>query len=159
MCKPMPLASRSRWVLLASAVLSCFPALVSAQNPGATSVSQQLEMVIREYGERGLSLAQPIIERDLADQQRDTVRVTLAGGSTYVVYGACDQDCTELKMQVRDEAGAVLDSLTEMEDPILQMESPRTQEYRIIVSPICRMDPCRVGLAVFVVPPRPRRER
>lgn len=159
MYKPMPLASRSRWVLLAGAVLSCFPALVSAQNPGPRSVRQQLDEMVRVYGHRDLSLAHPIIEGELADQKRDTVRIALAGGSTYVVYGACDQDCTSLDMRVTDEAGAVVDSLTELEDPILQFDSPRTQTYRIVVSLTCQVDPCRYGIGVFVVPPRPRRER
>jgi hypothetical protein len=62
-------------------------------------------------------------------------------------------------MQVIDAAGAAVDSLGDTEDPILQMESPRTQQYRIVVSTDCRMDPCRFGLAVLVIPPRQPRNR
>jgi hypothetical protein len=132
-----------------AAGLACIPTVASAQDSVPSVVRRQLEAEARRYQQHGYSLARPIIEGDLRDRQRETIRVALEGGRTYGIAGACDQDCTEIYMEVTDERGRVLDSLSEIEDPYLQFDAARTEEYVIIVSLRCVMEPCRYGLAIF----------
>jgi hypothetical protein len=127
---------------------ACCPALASAQGSAPSTVRQQLEIEARRFQQRGYSLVRPVIEGDLDDRQQDTIRVTLGGGS-FAVDAACDQDCVDLDMKIIDDSGDVVATLADYEDPVLQLDTTRTAEYRIILSLTCRMDPCRYGIAIF----------
>jgi hypothetical protein len=137
-------------IILLTVFGACVPAFAAAQDSTASPVRRELEMMTRTFSQRGYALAHPIVEGDLNDRERGTVRVNLEAGKTYVVAGACDQDCTDLDMQITDGSGRVLVTRSEIEEPILQLTPATTQEYRVIVSPRCTMNPCRYGIAVWV---------
>ncbi|MFL5381069.1 MAG: hypothetical protein ACJ8GN_00960 [Longimicrobiaceae bacterium] len=128
-------------IILFAAFGACIPVSAAAQDSTASPVRRQLELMTRTFAQRGYALAHPIVEGDLDDGERGTVRVNLEGGKTYVVAGACDQDCTELDMQITDGSGRVLVTRSEIEEWILQLTAPTTQEYRVIVSPRCTPRP------------------
>jgi hypothetical protein len=92
----------------------------------------------------------------LNTDESDSLTLTLRVGTSYVVVGACDEDCSKL--------GLVLSDLTSHElaadhasdhAPVVRLTPATTASYRVrVVMDRCQMNPCRYGVAVLT-PPAP----
>jgi hypothetical protein len=74
--------------------------------------------------------------------------VQLEHGKSYIFQGACDQDCSDVDLEVLDAGGASVGQDVATDDrPHVAVNNPRTGEYRVRVwLAQCEVEPCYVGL-------------
>lgn len=73
---------------------------------------------------------------------------TLDGGRAYLFQGACDQDCSDVDLEVLGPTGASLGQDVELDDrPVVAFTAPQAGEYTVRVwLAQCTVEPCFVGL-------------
>lgn len=88
---------------------------------------------------------------DLRNQASTTWYVTLQAGTEYKIFGACDEDCADLDLELRDESGRLLAEDSEDDDyPIVSVRPRFTQEYAFKVTMAdCWRAPCGYMVGVF----------
>ena len=68
----------------------------------------------------------------LREGANGTVTYTLVKGNTYKIVGACDNDCSDIDLVLRDEGGNLIDSDTETDDiPVVQVTPLRTGTFTL----------------------------
>lgn len=75
----------------------------------------------------------------------------LLRGRTYVISAACDVDCPDIDLIIRDDRGNEIDSDTLTDDyPVLEFRPPYAGEYELEVRMYsCNVNPCYYGFGVF----------
>ncbi len=84
----------------------------------------------------------------LNDDAEGTHDMTVVGGNDYVLFGACDNDCTDLDLLIYDPDGDLVRRDVEADDrPVLIFSPRKSGKYKIkVVMAVCRDEPCRYGL-------------
>jgi hypothetical protein len=77
--------------------------------------------------------------------------VQLEAGRAYLFQGACDQDCTDVDMEILDPAGAqVAEDIAPDDRPAVAVTPPEAGEYTVrIWLAQCSVEPCFVGVRGF----------
>jgi hypothetical protein len=77
--------------------------------------------------------------------------VRLTAGRSYIFQGACDQDCTDVDLELLDARNTSLVSDVATDDrPVLRYTAPRTADYTVRVWVAqCTVEPCYVGLRSY----------
>jgi hypothetical protein len=99
------------------------------------------------YAVTGPDVVVPV--RVQGEGHRETVR--LQAGRPYIFQGACDQDCTDVDMELLDARGTSLVSDVATDDrPVLRYTPQRAGDYtvRLWVAQ-CSVEPCYVGLRSY----------
>ncbi len=84
----------------------------------------------------------------LDDDGKASHEMTVVSGVDYVLFGACDNDCTDVDLIVYDQNGRVVkrDILAD-DKPVVMFTAGRSAKYRIeVVMAVCATEPCRYGL-------------
>lgn len=84
----------------------------------------------------------------LNDDGRSSHELTVVNGTQYVLFGACDNDCTDLDLIVYDDKGTMVrrDIATD-DNPVVMFTATKSTKYRIdVVMAVCSTQPCRYGL-------------
>lgn len=78
--------------------------------------------------------------------------VLLLRGENYRIYGACDQDCSDVDMEIYDFDGAMADQDVRLDDtPYVQITPRRSGRAYVRIWPAsCQQEPCYVGVRVLV---------
>lgn len=126
-------------------------ARTSGSGPSTYTVQVQgyLARIAEAAGKQGFKrvVAGPVYG-SLNDDAKSSHEMTVVGGVDYVLFGACDNDCTDLDLIVYDQSGNVVrrDIATD-DNPVVTFTAPRSGKYRIeVVMAICATEPCRYGL-------------
>jgi hypothetical protein len=125
--------------------LTMLAAPAAAQDPaGAALVAAQFDVLTSEMG---LTAGARQTGR-LAQGASRTVVLQSPGGDVYFV-GACDENCRDLDLVVRDSAGREIGRDVELDDtPILVVQGPAAA-YSVEVSMADCAGECHWGVAVF----------
>ena len=95
----------------------------------------------------------------LDNEEVEPDTITLAAGWTYVLLGACDDDCRELELGLFAANGYEVDAARRAGNaPIVRITPRETQRYRFTVRMTgCGMNPCWYGVRAFrrAAPRRP----
>ncbi|MGE3250277.1 MAG: hypothetical protein AB7J28_09230 [Hyphomonadaceae bacterium] len=77
--------------------------------------------------------------------------VNLRAGVSYRIVGACDNECNDLDLEVRDSAGTVVASDTAPTDfPFVNLRPAADAAYSVrIILKTCTVAPCYVGARVL----------
>lgn len=116
----------------------------------AETVWTQLQHVYSAVNENDYRLENYIIGR-LDDSATDSWSFQLSAGTTYMVIGACDEDCSDLDIAVRDEAGDVVaqDNLDD-DAPVVTFTPSRSGRFSIRTSMYeCNASYCYFGFGLF----------
>jgi hypothetical protein len=72
-------------------------------------------------------------------------------GAEYVISAACDNDCTDIDVRIRNEAGEVVKEDTQDDDQPLVSFSPATSgNYEVAIKMYkCSDEPCYFGFGIF----------
>jgi len=135
--------------LLAAAAATLAAAPAQAQlDP---TVKTQLDSAAVLMRNNGHTLKQAPAGGSLAAGAEDRVELRLAGGSSYIIVGSCDSDCSDLDMVLTDSQGAEVDSDLELDDvPMVVVEVPANTTYTLTVKmATCGTATCNYGYAVF----------
>ncbi|MBZ2189120.1 hypothetical protein K8B33_08425 [Alcanivorax sp. JB21] len=124
--------------------------LVSAQSGGV--VGMQIEEGVRIFLGGGYVLRESPRFGALEAGEREELVVRLQGGRAHVMLAACDQDCDDIDLVLRDSRGNVVASdLLDDDLPVLNYTPKVEAEYRVSVIMVnCSIEPCGYGLAVML---------
>ena len=122
-----------------------------AQNPWTTQVRQQLVESAVAAGYNGMSFSHEPYTGSLVHGRSKTVDLKLNAGTTYLIAGACDNDCTDLDLKLFDENWNMIDSDIDDDDrPVVAVTPMRTAIFHVRSIMVSCMDsPCAIGLGVF----------
>jgi hypothetical protein len=84
----------------------------------------------------------------LDDDEKSSHEMTVVAGVDYVLFGACDNDCTDVDLLVYDQNNRLVkrDILAD-DKPVVMFTAARSAKYRIeVVMAVCSTEPCRYGL-------------
>jgi hypothetical protein len=145
----MPLKFRH---LLAIALLSPFaqPTAASAQ-VHATQVWDQLQTHFEIFtGLEDLELRNYVMGR-LGDDETDSWTFSFNTGTAYVITAACDNDCSDVDVFIKNEAGETVVSDTEVDDyPMVTFTPTVSGRYTIDVKMYdCSTSYCYFGFGLF----------
>lgn len=93
--------------------------------------------------------------RDMAlvdDGRTASVTYTLTKGNTYKIVGVCDNDCSDIDFELRDDNGNVVDKDTANDDiPIVEVTPIRTGEFtlKVIMQSCSNSAGCVYGVDVY----------
>jgi len=132
------------------------PTVTTSPTPG-TAAAAEMERKIHEWVNRmnntrtPVKLTHEIGTGALRNRQTRTIPVELDRGIEYVVIGVCDQDCTDLDLQLRQLDGTVVSTDTTEDDlPVVSVTVARSGKFNIIVSmAACSDEPCWYGVGVI----------
>lgn len=121
---------------------------------------RQLEALVGQYldhaaqnGARGFTRTAGINDAiaPLQPRGQHDFSANLRGGVSYRIIGACDNECTDLDLELRDAAGAVVASDVAPTDfPIVNITPPADGAYSVrIILKTCTIAPCYVGARVL----------
>jgi hypothetical protein len=140
-------------------VLAALAGLATFALAGAAA-AQEGERQVRAYLEHGLQrhaalgyAADPTVPDVVTPLRLDSPylwSVYLVAGQTYRVYGACDDDCADLDMEIYGADGALVDRDTATDDtPYVQITPTRSaRAYVRIWLYACRAEPCYIAARV-----------
>jgi hypothetical protein len=87
----------------------------------------------------------------LADDQSRDHEMTVVGGTSYVLFGACDNDCLDVDLKIYDARGNLLMQDVLVDDrPLLRFTANGSGKYRVrVVMATCNVNPCRYGVKLM----------
>ena len=140
--------------LHAIAMAACAAVLVAApahaQSWGEV-VTAQLDAVTEALGGDDITPTRRPLTGGLDAGETEDVTVSFSGRGTFLLVGVCDQDCSDLDLELYDPSGRLLDSDVADDDvPVLAVEISRPGNYRLRVKMItCSVEPCNYGVGVY----------
>ena len=139
-------------VLALLAVLACVPSLGSAQMKKLDSyqrtVSKQLRAV--EQGAKLTDMTHEVWLSELPNNATANVTVSLDAGTSYMIVGVCDEDCSDLDLTLFSGSTKVDEDVLDDDAPIVEVTPSSTATYRIAVAMAsCSSSPCRFGIAIY----------
>ena len=134
-----------------AALLVLSTAAATFQDEWERQVRLQLATAGQAFAEDGYVLTHRIFTGSLDNEDSGTVQVELEAGKQYHIMGACDEDCTDLDLQLSDPAGNAVSTDVEEDDlPVVSVRAARSGIYEVEVGmAACSEEPCRFGLGVF----------
>jgi hypothetical protein len=122
-----------------------------AQDRWQQVVRDQLRQVGQATEQRGYSMTSEVFQGSLDDDESENFSVNLERGKDYVLWGVCDQDCTDVDLVIYDSDGDEVDSDLETDDkPLLHVVPSRDGRYRVKVTMVsCSAEPCRYGVGLW----------
>lgn len=82
---------------------------------------------------------------------RGSHQMTVVGGTNYVLFGACDNDCTDVDLRIHDASGTLIMQDVATDDrPVLLFTARSSGKYRVdVVMAACSANPCRYGVQLM----------
>ena len=139
-------------------VRSCLPALSLVVALAATPRAQDMNLgqarvqvaaLASAFGD-GWTLTHEVVTGALHSYARDTVQVRLRAGLTYAIAATCDQDCSDIDLELIDPSGRVVSDLRPDDVPVVIAYPVTGGTYRVrVVMASCSVGPCRYAVGVF----------
>jgi hypothetical protein len=141
--------ARLALVTLVACIGCVTPAL--AQNTYQQQIAAQFASLAPVLSQRGFT---PVGERLVGSLNREadeSILVSLTAGTHYVIVGACDNDCTDVDLQVFSSDGTKLGEDMETDDkPVVEITPSATGQYRVkVLMAACTTNPCYYGVQLF----------
>lgn len=141
--------------LLLASLAACGGGARSAgsSNSSTSEYTQQvkgyLDRLATNAGKQGFKrvVAGPVFG-SLNDDAKSSHDMTVVADREYVLFGACDNDCTDLDLLIYDGSGSLVRRDVATDDrPVLVFTPSKSGKYRIdVVMATCSDEPCRYGL-------------
>lgn len=137
---------RGRILVLAALACTAAPVAVSAQDAFITNL---LDKMTEVYGDKGYSPTGYQHQGAMNQGQEEVLKITLSGGSDFQIMGACNADCGNMDIELRDASGTLVDK-DELEDdfPIVAASAGGTYTARVVMTK-CSGNPCTYGVKAF----------
>ncbi|GGQ93578.1 hypothetical protein [Deinococcus ruber] len=81
-----------------------------------------------------------------------TITYTLVAGRTYKIVGVCDDDCTNLDLELRDNSGTLIDrDNADNKIPVVDVKVRRTGDFKlkVIMTGCASAGGCEYGVDVY----------
>jgi hypothetical protein len=84
------------------------------------------------------------------DDASDSWTMSLPGGNTYKIIGACDADCSDLDIEIYEGEKVIVRDVLVDDVPIVTFNVASTSQIRIkVLMASCSADPCFFGIVVL----------
>lgn len=136
--------------LFAAAVLAlCALPTKAAAQTHADLVWRQLNNAYTRVSAEGYGSKNYIIGR-MDDDASDSWTLTLTGGMTYQIIGACDADCSDLDIEVMEGEKVITRDVLVDDVPIVTFSVASTTAIKIkVIMAACSSEPCFFGIGIF----------
>jgi hypothetical protein len=128
---------------------------LATQNPALANtftrqVQSQLINIARRVNSRFKPTHRPVIDQ-MEGGSSDEFTVNLRSGIQYAVVGVCDEDCSDLDLQVFDSNGNLVASDRDNDDiPVVPISPRWTGQFTVRAEMArCSTNPCYYGVGVF----------
>jgi len=142
----------SRPVLIALVLLAAAAATAAAQQ---NEYQQQVAAKLARHGStvlrQGFHVDRPMLTGTLNADADESTMITLEAGTRYVITASCDDDCTDMDLQLyaADDTKLAEDVDTDP-FPVLDVTPTATAQYRLRVMMLgCGASPCYYGVQIF----------
>ena len=109
-----------------------------------------LDGYVQEYaaGARSAGIRDVVVPLEAGTEHRWSIN--LEGGRNYGIFGACDEDCSDVDLIVEGPNGQDLGSDLLLDDyPIVGFTAPSSGRYTVRIQLVtCEVEPCFVGARV-----------
>jgi hypothetical protein len=141
----------TRLYTTALALLVLLAAAPAAQDMYVRQARIQLADIARGAFGAGWELTHDVVTGALPEHGRDLVRLRLRGGQTYAIAATCDEDCSDIDLELFDPSGALVSRDVGSDDtPVVTSNPSLSGTYRVrLTMASCRTDPCRYAVGVF----------
>ena len=87
----------------------------------------------------------------LRDNETASHTMEVTGGNSYVLMGACDNDCTDVDLKIYDQGGTLLMQDIAVDDtPVLLFQANGSGRYRVqVIMATCNRNPCYYGIQLM----------
>jgi hypothetical protein len=87
----------------------------------------------------------------LFENRSSEFSVWLRGNVEYVFRGTCDDDCSDLDLELRNASGVLIDRDTAWDDvPEVRVTPPTSGYYRVrVIMSDCLLEPCAYAVGTF----------
>jgi len=140
--------------LLAGSIVA-LALLVTSAAPGeaqsyAQQVWNQLQKAHEAVGASDFTLQNYIIGH-LGEGSTDTWSFPMRANTEYIIIGACDTDCSDLDITIKDANGKVVEKDTTTDDvPVVRFTPGSNAKFTVEVKMYsCSSAPCYFGFGVF----------
>lgn len=142
---------RTVLALVASLTIGWFPSPLTAQNQWEQQVRDQLSGSERLLQDSGFQLVESLRMGRLRRQAMENVVLDFEAGIQYFVVGACDNDCSDLNMELVDASGRIItEDMKKDALPILVHAPEMAGRYTVRVSmAACSSEPCFYGVVTY----------
>lgn len=138
-------------VVVSSFVAPAAPA--AAQSPSDVAIQQVNLHAPDHFPSAGGWVAEGAhVVRSLNNGASEVLQIRLTPGEHYGIIAGCDQDCTDIDLEIQTASGEEIDSDYLADDyPVVEFSS--TGSHRLLVSmPSCSVSPCFYAYRVFRFP-------
>jgi len=138
--------------LLAIGIGLGFATAAQAQNQYQQQITNQLTAAASTIRGQGYNADRAPLTGSLNDDTEETLMVNLTGGVRYAILGVCDNDCSDVDLQLFSGDGTkIAEDLATDDHPVVTLVAQYTGQYRLkVLMPACRTNPCYYGVQVFV---------
>jgi len=143
----------ARPMLLALAVGVAVSSEAIAQgNQYQQQIANQINQAASLVKSQGYTPDRAPMMGSLNDDAQESIMINLNSGTRYAFVGVCDNDCTDVDLQLFGGDGTKIAEDMETDDkPVLQFIAPYTGSYRMkVLMPTCNTNPCYYGVQIFV---------
>jgi len=143
-------ASLSAGLVLIGLGLTPLPARAQ-YDPWMDQVREQLINSAIAAGYSGMELSHQPYTGSLYDGRNTVLDLRLRAGTTYLIVGACDVDCSDLDLELFDENWNEVDVDRGLDDkPMVTVTPARTAVFHVrTMMAECGASPCAIGFGVF----------
>jgi hypothetical protein len=136
--------------LLFALVLCAGTAAPASAQSYAQQVWNQLQRVYDVADGNAYSLRNYIIGK-LNNGARDTWTFTLEANTSYLITGACDNDCSDLDIFINDPSGTQVAKDDTADDiPVVRFDTRGAGRYTVEIRMYaCSANPCYFGFGIF----------
>lgn len=140
--------------LAAGTVVALALLAASAEQGQAQSYAQQVWAQLQKMhdvvGARDYNLQNYIIGQ-LGEGNTDTWTFPMRANTDYIITGACDNDCSDLDITVKDASGRVVEKDATTDDvPVVRFTPGSSARFTVEVKMYaCSSAPCYFGFGVF----------
>lgn len=141
--------AKATFGLLAGASL-LVPTIAIAGSRYQDQIRAQLVMAARALGMGNYQYQDSHIDR-LDDNGEERLHFTLQKGMTYAIVGVCDEDCSDIDLELYDENGNSISADYSSDDyPIVEVTPAWTGQFSLDVDMYsCSADYCYYGVSIF----------
>jgi len=143
----------ARLIVLALAVgIAVSSEAVAQGNQYQQQIANQINQAASLVKSQGYSPDRAPMMGSLNDDAEESIMVNLNAGTRYAFVGVCDNDCTDVDLQLFGGDGTkIAEDLDTDDKPVLQFVATYTGAYRMkVLMPTCNQNPCYYGVQIFV---------
>lgn len=141
----------ARIALLVLAVGAAATTESLAQNQYQQQIANQMARWSPNFNSRGFNAIGQIMSGSINDDADANITVSLIAGTQYAVAGVCDNDCTDVDLQVYAADGTKLGEDLDTDDhPVVAFTASYSGQFRVrVMMATCNTNPCYYGVQVF----------